>query len=862
MAIKAVHGTSPTTYSFTPVRRRPSSFTSGYFQESTGKEWTAVRCHRLLRPLTSRIAILDKDVALFPSAVAGCPKRQHRGKSVGPSQDRHKSELEDSQGSDADWGQQQPRKRVKRTYSSRTGQRKASGHGGLGKPKASSASSSSIDFVAPGSITVSTPVLTRSSEPHVATADGHSGQDFIDLRPKRARPRCAAQDNDAYRQLLHLRRVLPAARYSIYEGIYNGFEALLRATNIATDRLRPRESRSLFSTCLKAVPRYIAKEREMHSIAVEDSGNKSTLEMQDISLEIYDELESLGSSGYGWKHLRTVLRAHGVHIITSAIDRGILDIPLCNALVTLCATTNDLDAGQSILSSVLTLESIPAPKTVFCRISSESTSASMCLLWDFVNRTSQRAYHLRQITTMLVNELIPVTWLATKDFGQIWTMAIQTLSTESDNTDAATYLQTALSTLSSTVLHQTNTIESLTPPEKSLALAVEQTYSSLLTTLTSMAILSQERSFAASSDLLAADDQVCGVISRMLEYCLAENSSTTAERNCLWIASLLLCHCRDMFTSSSTRNRSDDLLMKHNSLSPEVDVDCSVLAELVCSISACCARAGFSRQLDYLQRIHSILEKCMSTASSRQHSVIVQTIIDSAVRLCDEVPSQDYVDYAVHTSTRFEGFNRVPRPDLHCGKSNYVVSTEFRWEEGISEWVTATPALNVQKSKVVVEYHSTDESETETPYRPSLMRRRNALRQTCIDAPSSEHDKVAESEQDSSLMSEDVFAEASFASMSSQDSEPARQDPTANSLCIRSSIGLGQRGAKSLDNVDASDDELSFNLSASHVKGTIAKCKNVSRRSFPRAPTRSKSRRISSDLSAPAPDDSEDELCI
>ncbi|RDW83161.1 hypothetical protein BP5796_04652 [Coleophoma crateriformis] len=862
MAIKAVHGTSPTTYSFTPVRRRPSSFTSGYLQEGIGQEWTAVRCHRLLRPLTSRIAILDKDVALFPSAAAAaeCPKIRHKSKSAGSSQDRHKSEFEDSQGSDADWGQQQPRKRVKRTYSSRASQRKASSHRGLGKSKASSASSGSIDYAAPGSITVSTPVLTRSSEPHVATADGHIGQDFTYSRPKRARPRCAAQDNDAYRQLLHLRRVLPAARYSIYEGIYNGFEALLRATNTVTNRLRPRESRSLFSTCLKTIPRYIAKEREMHS--TENSGNKSTLEMQDISLEIYDELESLGSSGNGWKHLRTVLRAHGIHIITSAIHRGILDLPLCSALVTLCATTHDLNAGQSILSSVLTLESIPAPKTVFCRISSAGISPSMCLLWDFVNRTSQRAYHLRQITKMLVNGLIPVTWLATKDFGQIWTMAIQTLSTESDNADAATFLQTALSTLSSTVLHQTNAIEPLTQSDKSLALAVEQTYSSLLTTLTSIAILSQERSIAASSDLLAADDQVCGAISRMLEYCLAENSSTTAERNCLWIASLLLCHCTDMFTSSSTRNRSDDLLMKHNLLSTEVDVDCSVLAELVYSISACCARAGFSRQLDYLQKIHSILEKYMSSASSKQHSIIVQMIMDSAVRLCDEVPNQDHVDYAAHASTRFEGFNRVPRPDLHCGTSNYVVGTEFRWEEGISEWVTATPALNVQKSKVVVEYHSTDESETETPYRSSIMRRRNALRQTCIDAPSSEPDKVAESEQDSSLMSEDVFAEASFTSMSSQDSEPAQQDPRANSLCIRSSTGLGQRGAKSLDNVEASDDELSFNLSASHVKGTITRCKNVSRRSFSRAPTRSKSRKISSDLTAPAPDDSEDELCI
>lgn len=859
MAIKVDQGTSPTTYSFTPVRRRPSSFSSKYLQEGTGKEWTAVRCHRLLRPLTSRVAILDKDFSRFPSATAGCLKRQRQSRSTGPSQERTKSE--DSQGSDADWGQQQPRKRLKRTYSGRAGKRRASKHEGWENQKASSMSSGSRDIAAPGSITVSTPLLTRSIEPTAKTAAEHIEQD-VDIRGlKRYRPRCAAQDNHAYRQLLQLRKVLPAARYSTYEGIYNGFEALLKATRTTSDKLRVRESKSLFSMCLRSVPYHIAEQTELHCRAAKDSGNKSALDMPDISLEIYDDLESLGSSGCGWKHLRAVVRSHGIQIITNAVDRGLLDISFCGALVSLCASTNDLDAGESILSSVLNLETIPTPNTVFCRLSSESTSRSMYLLWDFAKRSHRNSYHLRQITQMLAGGHIASAWLATKDFGQIWTMAIQILSTEPDNTDAANYLQTALSTLISAGVRETGTINTLVQSDKNLARAIEQTYSSLLTTLAGIALLSQERSVAAASGVLAADGQVTSAIITILEYCLAECLSVTRKQHCLWIVLLLLRRCTDMFTSNLAPSKSNDLVVGQTPLRTEVAVDSSVLAELICSISACCARAGFSPQLSYLQKMHSILETSLLSGSSEDHAILTQIIIDSAFGLSEDVPDREHVDYAADISTRFEASNHNQRPGSICGKSKHITSSEFRWEEGISEWVTATPAFNARKSKVVVEYESMDESENETPYRPSCTRR-TALHRRCANPSSCVPDKAADGAHDNSTISAHLLAEAAFTSMSSQGSEVAHQDTILDGLRSQANITLGQADVNSSSYTETSDDELSFSLSTSQLESTVSKPKHVSRRRLVRAAIRSKSDRMPSDLTASLLDDSEDELCI
>src|SRR4051794_15799997 len=99
---------------FTPVRRRVSTINTRQYQADTEVEWTATRCNRLLRALTSRVAVLKKELSRYQLATAVgdqplgekviiCRKRSTLG--VG----------------DTEWTQ--ARKRVKRTYSGRGGGR-------------------------------------------------------------------------------------------------------------------------------------------------------------------------------------------------------------------------------------------------------------------------------------------------------------------------------------------------------------------------------------------------------------------------------------------------------------------------------------------------------------------------------------------------------------------------------------------------------------------------------------------------------------------------------------------------------------------------------------------------------------------
>jgi len=59
----------PSLYSFTPVRRRESTINTRQFQGDQAQEWTTARCHRLLRALTSRVAILSKELGRFSSVI-------------------------------------------------------------------------------------------------------------------------------------------------------------------------------------------------------------------------------------------------------------------------------------------------------------------------------------------------------------------------------------------------------------------------------------------------------------------------------------------------------------------------------------------------------------------------------------------------------------------------------------------------------------------------------------------------------------------------------------------------------------------------------------------------------------------------
>jgi hypothetical protein len=95
---------------FTPIRRRQSTINNRPQHGDSETEWTAARCNRLLRALTSRVAILKRDISRLQFATGS--KSNVVESNAGPRRKRGS----DSPGN-AEWAH--PRKKIKKTYSTR-----------------------------------------------------------------------------------------------------------------------------------------------------------------------------------------------------------------------------------------------------------------------------------------------------------------------------------------------------------------------------------------------------------------------------------------------------------------------------------------------------------------------------------------------------------------------------------------------------------------------------------------------------------------------------------------------------------------------------------------------------------------------
>lgn len=834
MGIGIDKGDGIDSHSFTPVRRPETSVNTKPSCRGLGKEWTANRCHRLLRPLTSRIAILEKEASRFPKAVQVC-KRQRRSESVSVSEEAQ--DVEDSQASDAEWTHQPTRKRIRRTYSARGG-RKDKNRRDLAKGRSKSVTD--IQVPTPGEILVPTPMLNRTRE-RVDTSMVQDDEGQPAMVGKRPRSRYLTQDGEAYSQLSEIRRITTPSRFSTYEGIYNGLEALLKATVPDPPEMTKRGAASLFLTCLKATPRYIAEEQALISAQAEENGCKSAIDRRDISSEIYNDLEAFGVASLGWKHLKTVVRSHGIQVISDAIQHGLFDVQFCGALVTLCVQVASLDAAELILSSALSVGQVSSPKTVYSRFSDDPTTHSVSMLWKYVGGTGHVSYHYRQLSRMLAQRSIPLVWLATKDFGQVWTGVIQSLSwPASKNADALGFMNIVLPLLMRPELIRTNE-DNVVEEHNNLAEALQQTFLSVLTTLSTIAILSKETTKQLQTENSRPNSESprpeYDTVSTLLKDCLVGcklSYSEPSDNSALLLVSILtLVSYRTSGPSGLHANLINPLLSQlRDGESHGTSTTYSGLVTFICSVARCCGRGTSTSGLEYLQELHRILEASVSVEGPEESGFLFDIIVDSAFAFSQQAPDRKHLYYAESINTKYHGFDTQPRQRL-SRDSRHAATNGFRWEEGINEWVTATPAVTTKKSKAVGPYISLDDSECDTPFRSSIYRKTNS--EDVIQAAGArvtralQYKVLQNSEDDQAEETNSDDLDGSFASGSpSQTSCQNRKSSRGFSSRRRRVGGKMARASLTLQILeDESNDELSFGSNASQEDTALRVVKDM-----------------------------------
>ncbi|KAI9646233.1 hypothetical protein NHQ30_005673 [Ciborinia camelliae] len=709
--------------SFTPVRRKESTLNDGRLNRNVEKEWTAARCNRLLRPLTSRISILHKSKQ---SSLDRIKIQSKKGKSV--SESSIDAQGEEMTNNNANWV---ARKRVKRTYSGKTCIKGSRRYISNTEPSVI-ASLNGRGSSVPGEIVVPTPLLNRAYNGITLGHCHRRNPNSISDEPTKARLLGTRKAQTLESQALcKIRNTMSPTRFNIYEGIYNGLEALLRATIPTSPKKGPK---SLLSMCLATIPKVITMEEKL-----------SPSEMKrDISTEIYDDLELLGSSGRGWTHLQNVVRAHGVQIICDAILEGLLECNFCEILVDLCMISDNHNEAELILSSLLSVCRFPAPAKIESHFLDDVAHRPLLKIRKFVENTGRTGYEYRQLSALIQNGILPFQWVATPVFTPIWTGLMQELSLDHARADATTFMDTVLPCLVEYVSLSESWLDTdLYKRCRSILLSV-------LTTISSIILLSRDVTGNTMEQESKRTTTISDTHLKLLKDCVTVIKRHSREND---LQSTIL-HLACLVTEPNVDDMSNFIMNPLYRMYAEGNGDSGIeitsslvqkplsayneAVRFISSVARCCGKGAFTSGFEYLQYIHRRLKQVNTGRGLKARTIWHGIIVDSAFAFAQEAPGQKYLDYADSLDGELHA-DSSRRPGS-ARKESCHESRAFRWEEGISSWVTATPATNISKTKSITTNFESDEVEFESPsiarvQRPALIGRESKRKYGEYDQP-------------------------------------------------------------------------------------------------------------------------------
>ncbi|RKF53870.1 hypothetical protein GcM3_214004 [Golovinomyces cichoracearum] len=677
----------------TPARRLETTRTGKLLHDALDKEWTTARCQRLLRKLTSRVAILRKEVDRYSnSKLSSCESQTFCSASEAITDLKIKKP--------ADWVKKN--KKPKRTY------------GGLRKSQQPHTKSlKHLDLIKkkepflPGEVIVPTPVLARVRggrcvEEDVTVKADLKKNSMGSLKGEKTSCSKNLREDCQFQLPGHgeSRKNAINTQLDTYGGIYHGFETLLQTTSNTQTATKLKGTRSLFDMVLRAVPRYILQQQYLLEAYMRETGCKSTIDERDICCEIYDEIESFGSSGNGWKKLREIVRAHGVQVIADTIKEGLIDFDFCNSLISLCIHAGAPEEGQVLLSSLLAGTTYSKPKTL-----DESLCKPLFLLQKFTNNTNRTSFFYRELSNLISEDILPVEWLASTNLGTIWTGLIQSFTLDSLECEAYNFCDIAFSlflkypNITSAYRGTENKTTNVPCNSDGMEDAIKNTFTSILTFLLSIVLLdknSEKKNHIKNGDsIFGRFDFIVSFLRGCLNY-KPVNNEVNEQYLLLLIANLIL--YEEHYQSKPGRSLLDKLskLLKYTQ---DLNSVVSQIAIFICQVAQCCGRGTSGLGYDYLQLIHLRLNSIDSEQGIT--NFLKGIMVDSAFIFARKVPHHQHVEYATC-------MNATYLPHFHTTATCFISSSSrinekhlnrFRWEEGIGEWVTVTPALRKPKRK-------------------------------------------------------------------------------------------------------------------------------------------------------------------
>ncbi|KAI1816010.1 hypothetical protein GGS20DRAFT_583942 [Poronia punctata] len=689
--------------------------------DGTSQPWTTARCHRLLRPLISRIATLRKDTLANIQPANSVPRLPSGPASISSTGNGGSCPVSEAE---PEW-MAPKKKRPRLRYSQRRSNDRTTAQNGQGssderertargtKPIVKRAFKNILSGglqsnASPGEIIAATPLLRRARGDNVPSPvapmpklDLGANQPGINrgLRTKTV----AGAQRRLDERLSGLREHLPS-NYTELEGIYRSFEALLKAT--APGSVATKGPRTLLEMCLRKVPQYIIQLEAWERLEAEQSGTISTLDGIDTSAQIYNDLESLGTN-LGWRHLRVVVRADGLGAVRRGIEDGIFSDEFSQLIIELCVQLEAYSEAEELVIALVSRQ-YPHPTSTESRFAPATSLQPLIVLNRFVDRTQRTPFLFRQYTRLLESGDLPAEWLATSEFERIWNLAVQAIAKNKPSSDAMNFIVESIALLSIRK-RATNTMVDAAQPDQAMAKASQRTLISVLAILASMALLGEDE--LDSGSLPASDNQriiiVGGRIRHVIRACLYtvkphRRGAAPRRLEFLYLA---------LFLSSSpkpdghTRNHSGMVAEK---ISSAIKMSLSGtdtrmrhhydgIAWLIASIAR-----------DYSRGTSTTTHKCLDKLFERLGS------LQLGKHLLDDLKAATAFQVAQQTNNvrdliyaeKLHLHDQTSSAPANEGRNGSTFFTGYRWEDTIGEWVMASPDSNKRRHTTTLKRHT------------------------------------------------------------------------------------------------------------------------------------------------------------
>ena len=507
---------NPSQPGFTPVRRRePHNSPAWSPAKAEQASWTASRCNRLLRPITSRVDLLRKRVetrqiisnhiAPISGDVPGDLFKVSSRKRRKQAEDEHRVPSRgQTNDQDPEWlSARDGRRSNRQKYSARS----ASDLESSVPPRAGPADGGPSEV--PGRLT---PILARvlTSKPLEERPMDDIREELSDeQRRLRTGPRPKARSIERARKknqyetmpIESLRGLFIPELWQLYTGLYAAVDALLKACS-KSHRAGLVGVPSLLDLCLRKVPHFMELDELWRRESSDDVPRDGWRDDTGLGADLYSELEALHSpNGRGWKPLREIVRAHGIRLISDAAQDGLLPPKVVAALVNLCAAHWAFHEAEALLETLIDIHPPPQrPSSVTSQQFQAESCLALATLTSYVRTAGRRSFQYRQLGLMLRRRQLAPDWLAVKDFEPLLDAVINSLHQQhEDHMDAWLFLEAAIHASMKTDLWDVGTHQSSDPAanfpipapssHKGLRRALDLKLASVMQSLSAIAIL-------------------------------------------------------------------------------------------------------------------------------------------------------------------------------------------------------------------------------------------------------------------------------------------------------------------------------------------------------------------------------------